>query len=64
MTQPSNVGRFRAMRAPRFAAVRGLLATACPYDPYDTDATVRVLALVWVREYLRLRPAPPTVLDR
>lgn len=52
-TLPSDVERLLAMRAARFAASRGLPATVCPYDPDSTDNRVRVLALVWVREYLR-----------
>lgn len=63
MSQPTRVERFRAMRAARFAAERGLLATACPYDPYSPNPAVRILALAWVRVYLRRRPTPSDAID-
>lgn len=63
MSEPTDVQRLRAMRAARFAATHNLPATFCPYSPNSDDNTVRVLARVWVREYLRLRPPPPGVID-
>ncbi|HEX8626730.1 MAG TPA: hypothetical protein VF755_00975 [Catenuloplanes sp.] len=58
MTMPTRLERFRAARAARFAATRAMPITACPYR-IDGDARQRVLVLVFVREYLRHRPADP-----
>lgn len=63
MSEPTRVERLQAMRAARFAARRDMPATVCPYDPGSTDNKVRVLARVWVAEYLRVRPIPPGLLN-
>ncbi|ADD43874.1 hypothetical protein [Stackebrandtia nassauensis] len=52
---PTDTQRAQAIRAARFAAARGLPITACPY-PISGSASLRVLAVVFVREYARLRP--------
>ncbi len=54
----TRVQRFNAMRHAAFAARRRLPATVCPYDPHSADSSERVLARVWVAEYLRRNPAP------
>lgn len=51
------------MRTAAFAARRNLPATVCPYDPGSTDNRVRLLARVWVAEYLRVNPPAPGQLD-
>lgn len=62
MTAPTRVQRLRAMRAGRFAALRDLPATACPYPVNGTPAE-RVLVLVFLREYLHHRPPAPGAID-
>jgi hypothetical protein len=47
---------WAALRAARFAATTGQPVTACPYDPAG-DGRQHLLALIFVREYLRLRPS-------
>ena len=59
---PTRIQRWAALRAARFAAQQGMPVTACPYDPTG-DGPHRVLALVFVREYLRLRPPAAGVVD-
>lgn len=63
MSLPSRVDVLRARRAARFAATRAMPATVCPYRPGSPDDAERVLALAWVREYLRHQPTPETLLD-
>ena len=56
MSAPTRVQVWAALRAARFAATTGQPVTACPYRP-DDDPAAWVLAVVFVREYLRLHPA-------
>jgi hypothetical protein len=58
---PSRVERLRAMSTARFAARRAMPVTVCPF-PVDTPAG-RVLADIWVREYLRHRPEATDAVD-
>jgi hypothetical protein len=60
---PTRMQRFAAMRHAAFAARRKWPATRCPYDPGSTDDSERVLARVWVGEYLRILPTPIDVLE-
>jgi len=53
---PTRVQMWAALRAARFAATTGQPVTVCPYDPTG-DGRQRLLALIFVREYLRLRPS-------
>ncbi|MGH8875788.1 MAG: Rmf/CrpP fold protein [Stackebrandtia sp.] len=52
---PTDTQRAQARRAARYAARRGSPITACPY-PTDGPDVLRVLAVVFVREYARLIP--------
>lgn len=52
---PTSRQRAQARTAARFAARAGLPITACPY-PTDGPPALRVLAVVFVREYARLIP--------
>jgi hypothetical protein len=54
MSAPARVQMWAALRAARFAATTEQPVTACPYRP-DSDRATRVLAAMFVREYLRLR---------
>lgn len=55
MTHPTRVQMWAALRAAKFAARTDQPVTACPYPP-TTHGPERLLALLFVREYLRLRP--------
>lgn len=57
---PTRVQYAAALRLARFAVKRSRPITSCPYDPTGDDRQ-RLLALVFVHEYLRLRP--PTNVD-
>jgi hypothetical protein len=56
MTIPTRVQYWAALRLAQFAARTGKPATVCPYDPTGDDRQ-RLLALVFVHEFLRLRPS-------
>ena len=51
----SRFERLTAARAGRVHASSGRPVTACPYDVRG-DVRSRVLALIWLREYLRHNP--------
>ncbi|MEV6526882.1 hypothetical protein AB0M43_33620 [Longispora sp. NPDC051575] len=59
---PTRVELLAAMRAARFAALRGLPLKACPYS-VTGDGRARILARHWVAEYLLRRPHAPGVVD-
>ncbi|MGR6915417.1 hypothetical protein ACU635_14325 [[Actinomadura] parvosata] len=52
----SELDRRAAITSARYAALRRVPITGCPYDPAGDDRQ-RALALLWVRIYRRYRPA-------
>ncbi|GIJ50024.1 hypothetical protein Val02_69100 [Virgisporangium aliadipatigenens] len=58
----TRLDRLHAMRAARTAALRALPVTVCPYRT-DGDGRQRVLARVFVREYLRHQPPADDLID-
>ncbi|WP_162795825.1 hypothetical protein [Nonomuraea lactucae] len=52
----TDLERRAAITTARYAALRRLPITGCPYDPAGDDRQ-RALTLLWVRIYRRYRPA-------